>query len=130
MTPWMLQGKEQAEGVCQSHRCSGLLRVWCPRPPSMARYDPTSILFSGDPAECHQAQPRSASPPPLKHGELLWPAPDSLYTAIPLCTGSPRGHPHCYVSGLHVTVPLCLGISRGEWLWVGVTQVLLRLTQP
>lgn len=74
VTPWMLQGKEQAQGVSASHAAARVsLESGAPRPPSMAWCAPTGILFSGDPAECHQAQPRSAFPPPLKHAELLWP---------------------------------------------------------
>lgn len=102
VTPWMLQGKEQAQGVSASHataRVSSESRAL--RPPSMAWCAPTDILFSSDPAECHQAQPRSAFPPPLKHAELLWPSwgcpgPLCPYTgrptqppAVPLCTGNP-----------------------------------------
>lgn len=141
MTPWMLQGKEQAQGVSASQPLHGLLsESGAPRPPSMACVPPLASCFP-HPAECHQAQPALHSLPPLKHAEpsaplgaardLLCPhARQALHSLqpSPSAQGVLEGILTLCLRAFMQQSPLCLGIRGDEWkLWVGV-MALLRLT--
>lgn len=56
MTPWMLQGESELRAVSASQQLHGLSGR-CPETTLHGLVCPAGILFSGDPAECHQAQP-------------------------------------------------------------------------
>lgn len=103
VTPWMLQGKEQAQGVSASHTAARVSSIWCPRPPSMAWYAPTGILFSGDPVECHK----------VKQAPLCIPSsPEAGGAPLAHTRQSLHSHPPLHRESSRASSLLCLRASR------------------